>query len=111
VHAAAIAALDIVRDEPHRRTELLGRASGFRLRLVEQGWDVGRSASQIIPIVIGNSQRTMRLAGQLREAGFFVPGIRPPSVPEGESLLRVSVCWHHTPEILNALLQQLAALS
>jgi 8-amino-7-oxononanoate synthase len=52
----------------------------------------------------------MRLTGQLREAGFFVPGIRPPSVPEGESLLRLSVCYHHTSEILDALLERLAAL-
>jgi 8-amino-7-oxononanoate synthase len=46
----------------------------------------------------------MRLAGQLREAGFFVPGIRPPSVPEGESLLRLSICYHHTDDDLDALL-------
>jgi 7-keto-8-aminopelargonate synthetase-like enzyme len=110
VHAAAIAALAIVREEPWRRQELLERAAGFRQRLSEQGWDAGRSESQIVPIVIGDAERTMRLAGQLRDADFFVPGIRPPSVPEGESLLRVSVCWHHAPELLEALLQQLARL-
>jgi 7-keto-8-aminopelargonate synthetase-like enzyme len=111
VHAAAIAALGIVREEPWRRRELLERAAGFRLRLMEeQGWDVGRSESQIVPIIVGDAERTMRLAGQLRETGFFVPGIRPPSVLEGESLLRVSVCWHHGPELLDSLLQQLARL-
>jgi len=108
-HAAAIAALGIVRDEPFRRRELLERAAGFRLRLREQGWIVGRSESQIVPIVIGEPARTMRLAEELREAGFFVPGIRPPSVPEGESLLRVSLCYHHTPEIMGTLLERLAA--
>ena len=45
----------------------------------------------------------MRLAASLRDAGFFIPGIRPPSVPEGESLLRLSLCYHHTPEIIDAL--------
>jgi 8-amino-7-oxononanoate synthase len=109
-HAAAVAALDIVRDEPHRRVELLAKAAGIRKRLCEQGWDVGKSTSQIIPIMIGDAERTMRLAGQLRDAGFFVPGIRPPSVPEGESRLRLSVCHHHTPEVLDALLCQLAAI-
>jgi 7-keto-8-aminopelargonate synthetase-like enzyme len=108
--AAAVAALEIVRDEPHRRCELLEMAAGFRLRLTEQGWDVGRSASQIIPIVIGDASRTMEFAGRLREAGFFVPGIRPPSVPEGESLLRLSLCWHHSGEMLDALLGALKAL-
>jgi 8-amino-7-oxononanoate synthase len=90
--------------------ELLQRAAGFRRRLCVQGWNVGRSESQILPIVIGDAGRTMGLSGELREAGFFVPGIRPPSVPEGESLLRLSLCYHHTPEILDALLGQLAAL-
>jgi len=109
-HAAATAALRIVRDEPHRRATLLTRAADFRRRLLEQGWNVGRSDSQIIPILIGDAGRTMRLAGRLREAGFFVPGIRPPSVPEGESLLRLSICYHHSVEMLDALLSRLASL-
>ena len=52
----------------------------------------------------------MRLAASLREAGFFVPGIRPPSVPEGESLLRLSLCYHHTPEMIGGLTEALARL-
>ena len=72
---------------------------------------MGRSESQIVPIMIGDARRTMRLAGQLARGGFFVPGIRPPSVPEGESLLRLSLCYHHTPEMLDSLLiSQLAAI-
>ena len=106
----ALAALEIVQGEPWRRRELLERTAGFRQRLREQGWDTGKSESQIVPLVVGDPGRTMELAGALREAGFFVPGIRPPSVPEGESLLRVSVCWHHTPEVLDQLLQQLARI-
>jgi len=109
--AAALAALDIVRDEPHRRRQLLERAAQFRLRLSEQGWSTGRSESQIIPLVIGEPDRTMRIAQQLRDAGFFVPGIRPPSVPDGESLLRLSLCCHHTEGMVEALLAQLGRLA
>jgi 8-amino-7-oxononanoate synthase len=108
--AAASAALDIVRNEPQRRVQLLERASVLRLRLCELGWKTGRSASQIIPLVTGGAERTMQLAAQLRNAGFFVPGIRPPSVPEGESLLRLSLCYHHTPEMVDALVDQLSKL-
>ncbi|MCI0333141.1 MAG: 8-amino-7-oxononanoate synthase [Planctomycetes bacterium] len=108
--AAALAALDIVREESHRRVQLLERSADFRRRLRADGWNVAGSESQIIPIVIGDTTRTMRLAAQLREAGFFVPGIRPPSVPDGESLLRISFCYHHTPEIVDALVKQLAAM-
>jgi 8-amino-7-oxononanoate synthase len=105
--AAAIAALDIVQREPHRRTQLLKRAADFRLRLSAHGWNTGRSESQIVPLVIGDADRTMQLASKLREAGFFIPGIRPPTVPPGESLLRLSLCHHHTPEMIDALLEAL----
>ena len=43
----------------------------------------------------------------LRDAGYFVPGIRPPTVPEGESLLRISLCYHHTEEMRDSLLDEL----
>lgn len=101
--AAALAALDLVASEPHRRRELLARAADLRLRLREQGWNTGHSASQIIPLYIGDPDRTMQLAATLRTAGYFIPGIRPPSVPEGESLLRLSLCYHHTPAMIDEL--------
>ncbi|HVT26742.1 MAG TPA: 8-amino-7-oxononanoate synthase [Lacipirellulaceae bacterium] len=105
--AAAIAALDIVEQEPQRREGLLAAATSLRRQLREQGWNVGNSQSQIIPLIVGDADRTMRLAASLREAGFFVPGIRPPSVPEGESLLRLSLCYHHTAEMVGDLLKAL----
>ena len=52
----------------------------------------------------------MRLSEKLREAGFFIPGIRPPSVPDAQSLLRMSLCYHHTPEMIDNLVVQLARL-
>jgi 7-keto-8-aminopelargonate synthetase-like enzyme len=109
--AAAIAALDIVEREPQRRIQLLATAERVRARLREQGWNPGKSASQIIPLVIGDAERTMTLAGRLREAGIFVPGIRPPTVPPGESLLRLSLCAHHTPEMIDSLFQALGRLA
>lgn len=108
--AAAIAALDIVAQEPQRRVELLERAADLRARLNAQGWNTGRSESQIIPLMVGDADRTMQLAAALREAGFFVPGIRPPSVPVGESLLRLSLCHHHSADMIQALLDALAEL-
>ncbi len=110
ISAAALAALDVVQQEPQRRVRLLATAAELRSRLREQGWNTGESASQIIPLFVGDAERTMGLAARLREAGFFVPGIRPPTVPEGESLLRLSLCAHHTPEMLDALLDALDTL-
>ena len=105
--AAALAALDILAAEPQRREQLLSRAVDLRFRLQDHGWNTGSSESQIVPIVIGDADRTMRLADRLREAGYFVPGIRPPSVPEGESLLRISLCYHHSAEMINGLVNAL----
>jgi 8-amino-7-oxononanoate synthase len=108
--AAGIAAIEIVEREAERRVRLLKTAAALRARLREDGWNTGSSESQIIPIVIGDVDRTVRLAAALREAGFFVPGIRPPSVPEGESLLRLSLCYHHTTEMIGGLTEALAKL-
>jgi 8-amino-7-oxononanoate synthase len=102
--AAALAAIDIVEQEPERRTTLLHRAADLRARLVEQGWDAGRSASQIIPVLLGDPQRAVDMAARLREQGLFVPAIRPPTVPEGEACLRISLTCSHTAEMIERLL-------
>lgn len=108
VAGAAICALDIVRDEPQRRTELLQRARALREVLAAQGWNLGRSASQIIPIYVGQAERAIQLSHALRQRGLFVPGIRPPSVPEGESLLRISLSYSHSPGMIDRLVNALA---
>jgi 8-amino-7-oxononanoate synthase len=105
--AAALAALEIVRDEPHRRIELLARAAELRQTLAAQGWSLGLSASQIIPLVVGEPERAVQLSAALRERGFLVPAIRPPTVPEGEACLRLSLSWGHTPEMIGGLLDAL----
>jgi len=50
----------------------------------------------------------MAAAAQLRSRGFFVPGIRPPSVPEGQSMLRISLTSLHTEQQLDDLVAALA---
>lgn len=104
---AGINALRIVRQEPWRRGELQTRAASLRKRLVDEGWNAGASSSQIIPLIIGDPERTMLLSRQLRERGVLVPGIRPPTVPVGESLLRVSLTCRHTDEMIDRLVESL----
>ena len=107
ISAAALAALEIVEAEPQRRRELLQRAAALREQLAARGWTPGRSASQIIPILVGQPQRAVELAQRLRQAGLLVPAIRPPTVPEGEACLRVSLTWGHTEEQTAALVEKL----
>lgn len=103
IAAAAIAALDIVAAEPGVRVALLDRAAELRRRLAAQGWNTGASASQIVPIVIGEPAAAVELSGRLRAAGYWAPAIRPPSVPAGESLLRLTITAGHTAETLEGL--------
>jgi 8-amino-7-oxononanoate synthase len=106
--AAACAALDIVADEPQRRSSLLARATDLRNRLRSAGWNIGDSASQIIPLIVGGAPAAIDLAARLRGRGFLVPAIRPPSVPAGRALLRLSLSYSHTPEMIDSLLAALA---
>jgi 8-amino-7-oxononanoate synthase len=110
ISAAALVALDLVDREPGRRQGLLERAADLRNRLREQGWDTGCSESQIVPVVIGSADGTMRISQALRDRGIWAPGIRPPSVPEGSSLLRLGFTAAHTEEMVEQLLVALAEI-
>jgi len=107
--AAALEGLRVIRDEPRRRQELLSRAADLRLRLASQGWQMLDSCSQIIPLLVGSPDLTMELAARLLDRGVYVPGIRPPTVPDGESLLRISLTWGHSAEMIEQLVAALAA--
>lgn len=110
VAAAGLVAVDIVDREPERRAGLLARAAELRTRLTEQGWNTGRSVSQIVPVILSSASETMRVSQALRERGIWAPGIRPPSVPEGESLLRLGFTAAHTPEMVDRLVSELDRL-
>jgi 8-amino-7-oxononanoate synthase len=98
VAAAATRAIALVAEEPYRRRELLSRATGLRERLSQAGIDVAGATTQIVPIVVGGATDAVAVSTRLAEAGLFVPAIRPPSVPDGKSLVRVSLSWHHTAD-------------
>ncbi len=108
--AAAIAALDIVDEEPVQRSQLLATAEQLRRDLTSAGWDIGPSTSQIIPILLGQPERASELSAALRQRGFFVPAIRPPTVPEGQSCLRISLTRGHTTAMIESLLAALRGL-
>jgi 8-amino-7-oxononanoate synthase len=107
--AAALAAIDIVEREPFRREQLLVRASSLREALNKRGWDTGNSTSQIVPIIVGEPQKAVALGAKLLERDCFVPAIRPPSVPEGRSLLRISLSYGHDDAMIGQLLDALGS--
>ena len=109
--AAAVAALDIIRREPQRRERLLDLAECLRADLHAAGFDTGDSVSQIIPIVLGEADRALRVSGELLDAGFFLPAIRPPTVPRGSSRLRISLCCRHERSDLARLVSVLRRIA
>ena len=108
VAAAATRAIELVATEPHRRRDLAARTAAFRERLQAAGLDIGGAEAQIVPIVAGSPDAAVALSDVLAAAGFFVPAIRPPSVPHGSSLVRASVCWHHSDDDLMTLAEAVA---
>ena len=82
-------ALRILVDEPERRIRLESLIAEAQRHLAPLG--ARATASPILPLVIGNPAETMAVAATLQAAGFDVRGIRPPTVPEGTSRLRISI--------------------
>jgi 8-amino-7-oxononanoate synthase len=107
VAGAAVRAIELVGREPERRGELRDRAAAFRERLTAAGIDIGDAEAQIVPLVAGEPAAAVALAARLGEAGYFVPAIRPPSVPPGKSLVRASLSWLHSEADLAGLVDAL----
>jgi len=101
------AALTLVPEMAAERQNLLAQAAHLRQSLAAQGWNCGASASQIVPVLIGAETDALALASELERRGFLVPAIRPPTVPQGSSRLRVSLSAVHRPEDVSALIEAL----
>ena len=104
VLATTLAALEVVRSEPWRRRDVLEKAAYLRAGLSKLGFDIGTSTTQIVPVIVGDAAQAGKFSELLLEEGVFVQAIRPPSVPAGQSRLRVTVNAEHTYEQLDTAL-------
>jgi 7-keto-8-aminopelargonate synthetase-like enzyme len=101
--AAALAALELLREQPRRVEKLQANAGILRQELSSEGFDVSGSTTQIVPIGVGEAKLAMRVTEAALEQGVFAQAIRPPAVAEGSSRLRLSVMASHTkPELRGA---------
>jgi len=104
-------ALAIIRDDAGRRARLMDLIAQFRQGARDLPWRLLPSATAIQPLIVGDSRATMGLADALRERGFWVPAIRPPTVPQRTARLRVSLSAAHTTADVAALLAALHAIA
>jgi 8-amino-7-oxononanoate synthase len=106
---AALAALEILEAEPELVERLRANAETLRDALGAEGLDLGRSATQVVPIGVGEAEATMALCERALERGVFAQGIRPPTVPEGSCRMRFTVMATHEPRELAAAAREVGA--
>lgn len=95
--AGALAALELLVEQPRRVEKLQANADALRDALAREGFEVAGSTTQIVPLIVGDAGVAMRLCEAAIEHGVFAQAIRPPTVPDGTSRLRLAVMASHTP--------------
>jgi 8-amino-7-oxononanoate synthase len=101
------AALRLARGMDAERETLLRNAAEMSESLRREGWEVSRSASQIVPVVIGSNEDALLAAAWLQDQRFAVRAIRPPTVPAGTARLRLSLTARITREHVTGILAAL----
>ena len=110
VAAATRAALHVMQDEPWRREKVLGHVARFRAGASSLGLRLLGSATPIQPVMLGSEASAVAASEALRAQGFWIPAIRPPTVPAGSSRLRITFSAAHEASDVERLLEALASL-
>jgi 8-amino-7-oxononanoate synthase len=102
--AGALAALDILQDEPERRARLWEHTNRMAAGLRSLGFNIGATQTPVIPVVVGDPICAMTMWRALFDDGVFTHPIVPPAVPEHACRLRVSLSAEHTSEQVDRVL-------
>jgi len=105
VIASGIAALELLEEEPEIKARLWENVVYFKKGIKEIGFNTLQSETPIIPIMVGESSLTIKMGKMLLEEGIFIQGIRPPTVPQGSSRLRITLMATHTRRELEFALE------
>ncbi len=106
--AAALAALELLEEGPEVTERLAGNAAVLREELGREGFQLADGRTQIIPLVVGEAEPAMAICGAALAEGIFAQAIRPPTVPEGTSRLRLAVMASHEEHELRSAARSLA---
>lgn len=98
VVASALAALDVIAAEPERVARPLAHAHAFTTQL-----SIEAAESQIVPLVVGDAERTLSASAALEDRGYLVTAIRPPTVPDGTARLRITFSAEHAADDVTGL--------
>ncbi len=106
--AASLKALDIIQQEPQRRVRLAKRIQQFRELAHAHAIPMMESHSAIQPVLTGSEAQTLAVSEALKQRGFLVGCIRPPTVPKGSARLRITLCSEHEPDVVEQLVLNVA---
>ena len=95
------AAIRVLSQEPERVEKLWDNARLFKQGLSDLGMDLGRSATPITPVIVGEAERAHALSDRLRQRGVFVQSVAFPTVPRGAARVRAMVSAAHSREDLS----------
>ncbi len=107
VAAATRQALALSIAEPWRRERVLGLVARFRRQAAQADLPLADSATPIQPVLVGDARAAVAASERLLAQGLLVPAIRPPTVPEGSSRLRVTFSAGHTEQHVDRLVEAL----
>jgi 8-amino-7-oxononanoate synthase len=103
--AAAMAALEILEAEPERIDRLIANADYMRAGLKTQGYNIIENVTGIVPVILGDFEKTLIFWRKLFDAGVFTNAFVPPGVPPNLSMLRTSYMASHEKEHLDRILE------
>jgi len=102
IAAGVIESIAVIQELTDLRKQVLQNANSLRAQLAAKGFKVPGN-SQIVPVILGSTDITIKVAAQLADKQFRVLPIRPPTVPEGKARLRLSITANHSRKILDNL--------
>lgn len=103
---AAIESMKLIKDKNYGK-ELLNRASYFHQRLKQLGFNLQKFESHIIPLIIGDNEKTIQLANHLKIKKIISTAIRPPTVAVGSSRIRFSITLAHSKSMLEKAAEEI----
>ena len=110
IAAATRKSLELIEKESWRREKLQQRVQRFRSGAKQLGLNLIDSTTAIQPVIIGSSEKTVAMSQQLLDKNILISAIRPPTVPEGTSRLRITFSATHSEEHVDKLLDVLEGL-
>ena len=105
VVAACREAIRVMEDEPELRERLWANTRRFKAELERLGFDTGRSDTPITPVILGDSETTIRFSGRLFDEGVFATSVVFPTVALDRARIRTIVTAAHTDELLDRALE------